>query len=127
MSRWQIDTNTREIQLSDGDWITVKMELTEAEEQQIVTAGYKKIDTSATELKDVDWSAFYIEKVLMWVVDWSAKDAKGRTIPLTREAIRILPKETSQEIRAAIDAHVEEQAELKKVTPIDSKKERKSS
>jgi hypothetical protein len=51
---------------------------------------------------------------VLWLLDWSLRDADGEHVVVSREAVEALHPDTAAEINAALDAHIEGQ-EAKKV------------
>lgn len=115
------DTTT--LQLSDGDWIKVKLQLGVGESRNLLTAGFKNVTglfgaSDAASLNQstlrVDWVEQTIARVMAWVTDWSFLDTRGNRVPFNRETVCALDEETFAEIDAALDKHVEAIAEAKK-------------
>jgi hypothetical protein len=97
------------LDLSDGDWVLVRAELTYGQERRLATAGLTGVDATATEgdrLK-VDLAAFELEKLATWLLDWSLVDADGERVLVSREAVEALHPDTAAEINAALDRHIE--------------------
>jgi hypothetical protein len=97
------------LELSDGDWVLVRKELTYGQQQRLAAAGLTGVDATATEgdrLK-VDLAAFDLERLTVWLLDWSLVDADGERVVVSREAVEALHPDTAQEINAALDAHIE--------------------
>ena len=93
------------IELSDGDWIRVKKELTVREERRAFQA-------IIGEVKD-GWRRPNVEligiaEVQAYLVDWSFTDAKDNRVPVSIDALGDLDKETFSEIEAALKTHVEQ-------------------
>jgi len=101
--------------LSDGDWVLVRAELTFGQQRRLAAAGLTGYDATALagERLRVDVAAFEIEKLCVWVMDWSFKDADGSPVVVTREAIEGLTPEAAAELDAALEAHLEAEAEKK--------------
>jgi hypothetical protein len=101
--------------LSDGDWVLVRAELTFGQQRRLAAAGLTGYDATALagERLRVDVAAFEIEKLCLWVLDWSFRDADGDHVVVSRETIEGLTPETAAEIDAALEAHLEAEAEKK--------------
>lgn len=99
------------LELSDGDWVLVRAELTYGQQRRLAGAGLTGIDASATagERLKVDLAAYDLERLATWVMDWSFRDADGDRVTVSREAIEALHPDTAAEINAALDAHIEAQ------------------
>jgi hypothetical protein len=99
------DTTT--IQLSGGDWIEIKNELTYGEQEDLNSAGLRSMrrpEDGEAEIT-LQWNQFNTAKIAMWLADWSFRDEKDRPVQINRENIRNLTNETAQEILAAIEEH----------------------
>lgn len=91
------------LELSDGDWIEIKEELTFGESERLKAMGLSY--NIATNGLDVDISTFDVQKLAMWLVDWSFRGADDKPVTVTVAAIESLEPETAQEIEAAIEKH----------------------
>lgn len=104
-------SQTTRIELSDGDWLEVRDELSFGRQQKLAGAGIGGLqgfdggDLSGVRM-ELDMAAFEIERVLAWVTEWSFRDGTGRPVELTRAAVENLNAETAEEIKAALDTHV---------------------
>ena len=109
---------TARLDLSDGDWVLVRAELTYGQQRRLAASGLTGIDASATagERLKVDLAAYDLERLCTWVMDWSFRDADGDRVTVSREAIEALHPDTAGEINAALDAHIEA-LEAKKAPP----------
>jgi hypothetical protein len=99
------------LDLSEGDWILVRRELSYGQQRRLAASGLTGVDAAATEgqhLK-VDLAAYDIERLVTWVMDWSFRDADGDRVTVSREAIEALHPDTAAEIGAALDVHIEAQ------------------
>ena len=107
------------LELSDGDWVLVRAELTYGQQRRLAGAGLTGIDASASGRASglkVDLAAFDLERIATWVMDWSLRDGDGDRVTVSREAIEALHPDTAGEINAALDAHIEA-LEAKKAPP----------
>jgi hypothetical protein len=97
---------TVRLDLSDGDWIEVKQELSYGERQKLMAAGFKRTGiTDDTRSVEVDWSVLNIADMTLWLIDWSFLDDAGKPVTVNEASIRALSMETAVEINAALDAH----------------------
>ena len=109
-----VDPRTKRLELSDGDWIEVKGQLTFGETERIKAAAVQKkfrIDASGeVELKDVEIAIdkVKIAKLAAWLIAWSFCDSMGKPVALTIDAIDALDPATAEEVNAALDAHIAE-------------------
>jgi hypothetical protein len=135
MARWDrfVKPTTIQIEISDGDTISIKRELTVGEQKRMFAAGLKQMTASGeNEPKfDIDPVEMSFAKINEYLVDWSfvepslnkngeqitGKDAKPEVVPveLTPDAIRNLDQATFEEIEKAIDEHTEQLDKEKKV------------
>jgi len=107
------------LELSDGDYVIVRAELTYGQERRLATAGLSGVppalEGQGQPLK-VDWAEFDIERLCTWVIDWSFRDGDGDRVAVSRERIEALHPDTAAEIGAALTAHIEA-LEAKKAPP----------
>lgn len=118
-----VTPDVERIPLKDGpdgekNWIEVKRELTAGEKQRYRTAGLSRMHAAAgagnDTAIDVDWERMALARVEAYLVDWSAKDAKGKDVKVSASAIRALSEDDFREIDEAIEAHVARMDEAKK-------------
>lgn len=97
------------LELSDGDWIAVRRELSYGQQRRLAASGLTGIDQAAAEGQrlQVDLAAYDLERLALWVLDWSFRDADGDHVAVSREAIANLHPDTAAELNAALDAHIE--------------------
>jgi hypothetical protein len=111
--------------LSDGDWIEIKRELSYGEAQKLAgaaTSGLKGFGTDESgeeqELSiGLDLERYELLKFWTWLVDWSFRDEEDKPVPVSMAALRALTEETGEEIAQAIQRHEEALAEEKKAQP----------
>ena len=111
MSRnWFVVPETVRLELFDGEgWIEVKKELSYGEQQRLAGGGLGKMSTSGAEI-GLDLERYAIERVLIWVTDWSLTDAKDKPVRLTRDAVANLSPDVAAEIDRVLTAHIEKRA-----------------
>jgi hypothetical protein len=125
------------IELSDGDWIEVRVRLTSGEErmiQRMTAKGYQRADGDGGDAQirvDLDVTKFASVRAAQYLTNWSLRNFRGEPIPLPanfsleRRAaiIESLDEDTVREIDEAITAHVSAQQEARE----DEKKARAGS
>ena len=100
------------LELSDGDWVLVRAELSYGQQRYLATVGLTGLpgvlaDQGGGARLSVDWARFEVERLATWVLDWSFADADGEHVVVSREAIEALAPETAEELNRALDAHIE--------------------
>jgi hypothetical protein len=97
------------LELSDGDWVLVRAELTYGQQRRLAGAALTGVSAGAqaAEHLKVDLAAYDLERLAVWVMDWSLVDADGQAVVVSREAIEALHPDTAGEINTALDAHIE--------------------
>lgn len=119
--------DTTRIELSDGDWIEVKNELTHGEQARLNARMYGRVDVggvaTGTVVPGIDIEAMAIETLAMWLTAWSFHRAVKKTVvrdgqsvteevlepvELTRDAIAALDEATGDEVQGAIGRHIAE-------------------
>ena len=109
MNKWFVEPNTVRLELSDGEWVEVKEELTYGEQQRLSNAAMTRFqDASApTPRIELDFERYQIIRLKTWLTDWSAKGRDGKSIKITDESIRALRSDMAAEIDQALTAHIE--------------------
>ena len=109
--------------LPDDHWLDVKARLTFGEQQALNAAGVTRMSGATGAAADadevglgVDLARWMIERIHVWLVDWSFRDAQDKPVAVTRDAIRALDPDWARTIQDALDQHIEA-AEAKKATP----------
>ena len=99
------------LEVSDGDWVLVRRELSYGQQRRLAASGLTGIDPAVTEGQrlQVDLAAYDLERLVVWVLDWSFRDADGEPVVVSREAVEALHPDTAAEINAVLDAHIEAQ------------------
>jgi len=108
------------LELSDGDWVLIRPELSYGQQRRLTTIGLTGVPAALAgeatgQGLSMDWSRFEIERLATWLLDWSFRDADGDQVVVSREAIENLPPDTAGEINAVLDAYLEAQ-EAKKAS-----------
>lgn len=99
--------STVRLELSDGDWIEIKERLSYGEQQRLAGAALGKMTPGADAEIGLNWAMYNIERLSLWIVDWSFNLADGKDAPLNKQTIAALDPATVEEIDAAITAHIE--------------------
>ncbi len=105
------DGSAVRLELSEGDWVLVRAELSYGQQRRLATVGLTGVpavlaETGQGEQLTVDWARFEVERLATWVIDWSFTDADGDHVVVSREAIENLAPETAAEINEALDRHI---------------------
>lgn len=115
-----VAADTVRIEILDGaEWIEVKSELSYGEQQRLAGWGAQIAARARDEANDdpddmgisLDWAKLNVHNLLMWLVDWSLKDAEGKPLPLTYSSVYNLRRKVGEAIDDAITQH---KAELEK-------------
>lgn len=96
---------TVRLELSDGDWIDIRKELTYGDILDLQEASTVLDDNGELHFNG---SEFSINRILAWVVAWSFEDENG-PVELTRDAIKALSAEAAGEINRALNEYQEKQ------------------
>ena len=108
------------LDISDGDWIEAKKELSAGEHKEMFAKSIKQMGGVMGEdpTWDMDAVVLSFSKVETYLVDWSLaeEDGKGVVTPveISPESIRALNQPTFDEIEEAIDKHIESKGKEKK-------------
>ena len=100
------------LELSDGDWVLVRAELSYGQQRRLTFAGLSGVPAALAEQDQaprltMDMATYQLERLVTWVMDWSFVDADGQPVVVSREAIEALHPDTAAEIDAALDRHIE--------------------
>lgn len=110
-----VDPETIRIALSDDDWIEVKKSLNHGEAALLKQSAFKPMQQIGGEASiQIDFPTFEIERIRLWVLDWSFRDHNDKSVKIDKASIAKLDSATAEEIIAAIDAHVEAMDKEKK-------------
>jgi hypothetical protein len=122
-----VTTATARLDLSDGDWVEIKRELSVGERKKLEASPMNSVrpgEHVKTDPNDVemglDWGRYYLVKLQVYIVAWSFEDASGKSVRVTADAINNLDSDTAEEIMEAINQHEEKVADAKKVRNISS-------
>jgi hypothetical protein len=119
--------DVKQLSLSDGDWIEVRMRLTSGEErmiQRLTAKGYQRADSDGGDSQirvDLDVTKFASVRAAQYLTNWSLRNYKGEPIPLPANfslekraaIIESLDEDTVREIDDAISTHVNAQQEAR--------------
>jgi hypothetical protein len=115
-----VTPDTRRLELSEGDWIEVKEQLTYAEQQRLSGAMLRTVKTAAGDNEmGVDFARYAVLRLQMYLTDWSFKGEDDKPVALSPAAIENLSQEAAEEINGAIDTYLQER-EAGKATPPSS-------
>jgi len=113
-----VTKETKRLELSDGDWIEVKMRLGFGEDTRVQAAYMGRMRGMNAGIAEaevgLDFERGQVERFAVWLTDWSFRDENDKPVKLSRDAIKALDPDTVAEMEAALDAHVEALAEAKK-------------
>lgn len=101
-----VTPTTTKLPLSDGDWIEVKRRITYEEQEALNAASVKRESLAPGAGIQMDLATYNIERLAMWLVDWSFEDEAGAVVPCDRDAIKLLDPATAKEVDAALTAHI---------------------
>jgi len=105
------DGSAVRLELSDGDWVLVRRELSYGQQRRLAAAGLTGVDnaTAGADHLRVDFAAYDLERLALWLLDWSFRDADGDHVVVSREAIENLHPDAAAEINEALNRHIEAQ------------------
>jgi len=109
-----VEPATVKLELSEGDWIEIKKELTYGEQLRLQD---DSAQTGEDDKRRFAYSAFYVARLVTWIVDWSFEDEHGH-VEVTADAIRALKGDIAGEINTALNKYeTEQEASKNVVTP----------
>ena len=110
MSKYRfVEPDIVRLELSEGDWIEVKKELTYGEQQRLSNAAMTRFQEagSATPRVELDFERYQIVRLKTWLVAWSFRDLAGKPVEITANSLSALHPDAAAEIDAALTAHIE--------------------
>lgn len=127
MSKWFVEPLVVRVNLSDGEWIDLKDEMTIAEANAVAAAASKYVKIDGQISRVLDPLGFYFERAAAFLIGWSAtseKDGKAVPVPFSRDALAALPRRSAlyAEILAAVEKHADE----RRAAPIPGSEEEKN-
>lgn len=103
----------KHVELSDGDWINLKLKLNYGESSELYDATYKSsIGGDRGTAREVRMSRFNMDRIFIYTLEWSFIDDENKALPLTINNIMLLDTDTTEEIHAAINTLEAEQDRL---------------
>ena len=119
MSRYRfVDPETTRLDLTDGDWIEVKVSLTIGEARRVAERSKRAIRPVEGKDATVDSDLDPLALIEEYVTAWSFVDAKGRQTKPTHDTIRALDQPTYGEIIVALGKHLVGAKETTESDPI---------
>jgi hypothetical protein len=101
-----VSAETVRLELTDGDWIEVKRELSYGEQQELFLRDVQMTGLAGGERNvSVDLQLINIRDMAMWIVDWSFEDAKGKRVPVSIDSIKALATDAAEEVDEALTAY----------------------
>lgn len=97
---------TREVEMANGDHITLRQSLTGAERAEL---GGRLLDTEfdpatgVSRVRGLHLHRARIEVAHAYLVGWDFCDDEGQAVPVSRDAIESLDEDTIQEVCAHVD------------------------
>ena len=125
-----VEPETVRLELSDGDWIEVKKELTYGEEQRLTGAAMTSMnvqsDADRVKAKTADGEGvrvnlenerYAVLRFYTWIAEWSFTNKHGKHINVSRESISNLIASDAHEIDTALSAYIDSVEEERKNVP----------
>lgn len=106
MGRFTDPHATTRYELSDGDWVELRNELSFEEQRRVESGGLVGRVEGGDMGVEVDWAAYGVARLVGWIADWSFTD-NGTRVPVNRETVGRLSPATAEELDAVLTAHVE--------------------
>lgn len=108
MSRFADAKAVTRYDLSAGDWVELRNELSFQERRAVEAGALRgKVDQANQQIDiDIDWPSYETSRLAGWIFDWSFSDV-GEKVPVSRAAINRLSTDTAKELIAVLDRHIE--------------------
>lgn len=110
--QWGVGVGVTRVELFGGaGWVEFNDELTAGEQRQIDNAAIKNLQAPTGDMAEeravgLDMRKHAIERLYVWLSDWSRIDAKGNKIPISRVTVAGLKAEVFDAIEQALDKHI---------------------
>lgn len=109
------------LELSDGDWVEVKHELTAGEQAKMSGSAMRMMrpenkDTGEAAAFEIDSTRLAFARLEAYLTDWSFRDSTDKPVSITRDTLSALSGDTLTELNAVLDAHLESGRQEKKAT-----------
>lgn len=92
------------LELSDGDWLEVRKELSMGEARRAMARTIKTMRADGRIEPDLEMVGR--AEIAAYIVDWSFVDAQDKRVPYTDAALDNLTSEAYSEIEAAVRTHI---------------------
>lgn len=92
------------LNLSEGDWLEVKKELTVGEARAVMASMVKTMRADGR--IEPDLSKVGKAEIAAYIVDWSFVDESDKRVPYSSNALDNLTVSTFDEIEASVKAHI---------------------
>ncbi len=107
MSRYRfVKPETVRLDLSDGDWIEVKKELTAGEARAISRSSVRAVTDVQTGKTVTEEDLDQLSLLNTYLTNWSFVDAAGKQSKYSLDALRALDQDSYVEIVNALAAHI---------------------
>jgi hypothetical protein len=106
---WLVHPDLLRLSLSDGQFLDIKRELTFGEHRKMLAGQMKLVDGEYVR----DLEKIGVTLILAYVVAWSLVDRDGRPLPCDEATLVSLQPHRVEEIRRALDAHLEREEALR--------------
>lgn len=109
MSRFADQKAVTRYDLSDGDWVEFRNDLSFAERRAVEAGAIRgKLDKESKEVDvDIDWPAYEVVRLSGWISDWSFAGPDGKKVPPTKKWVYDLTQSSADELTALLDKHIE--------------------
>lgn len=106
---------TVKVELSDGDYVLFKRELTNKELRHVAMAGFGSVkgELGANTELAINWEELEAERMFTYLHGWSFTDASGNPVQFNRANLDRLDEGTYLEIKTKLDEFVGEKEKEK--------------
>lgn len=103
------ELNVKRLSLTEGDWIEVRRRLNSGEDKALDNVGQMgPAVVDGRVVFPIDWVRYEHERAMIWLLDWSFRDANDKPVPLSLSAIKALDPLDFEEVNDAIIKHMAE-------------------
>lgn len=113
-SSWFVRPETVRLDLSEGQWVEIKEQLSYGEDQKLtgllVTSVRPGDDGNVV---GGNYGVYAVRKLLSWITDWSLRDADDKPVEVSLASIENLTPDAAEAINEAINAYLAKRQEGK--------------
>lgn len=107
----------------EGEWVEIKEHLGVADQKRIESSAIPSLKNLNESLSGdspeagLDLGRMYLTRLKVYLLDWSFRDANGKTVEVSPAAINSLDPDCAEAINRALDAFLKERDKEREANP----------